>query len=194
MKGIDPKPSPPEVRSNAYQVGEPVCVKPLDCQCTTRFCKGLVNNVINPQTVLVNGTPHHVKDLRRHDELAIIEEDESDTSSGSEMGGVMVTYESEDQHSSAQLTTEEDTKDEDDQTSGDRRKLTEEHPTLPQRSTWQKQASSPCHICNHEIRGSVVKIGVKIATHLSTNVRAYAPCTRYSLYCKWSHIFTPAVT
>ena len=34
--------------------------------------------------------------------------------------GVMVTYELEGQHSSAQLTSEEDNKDKDDQTSGDR--------------------------------------------------------------------------
>ena len=90
MKGIDPKPSLPEVRSNVYQVGEPVWVKPPDCWCTTRFCKGQVDRVISPQTVLVNGTHHHVKDLHRHDDSAVTKEDESDTSSGSEMG-VMVT-------------------------------------------------------------------------------------------------------
>ena len=50
----------------------------------------------------------------------------------------MVTCESEGQHSSAQLTSEENTKDEDDQTSEDRGNvgnLTEEHPTILQRST-----------------------------------------------------------
>ena len=77
------------------------------------------------------------------------------TSSSSEMG-VMVTYELEGQHSSAQLMSEEDTKDEDDQTSGDRGiagNLMEEHPTLLRRSIRQKWAPSPCHICDHEIRG-----------------------------------------
>ena len=52
--------------------------------------------------------------------------------------------------------SEEDTKDEDDQTSGDRGNagnLTEQHPTLPQRSTWQKWVQPPCHICDHKIRG-----------------------------------------
>ena len=84
-----------------------------------------------------------------------MEEDESDTSSGSEMG-VMVTCESEGQHSSTQLTSEENTKDEDDQTSGDggnAGNLTKEHPTLPWRSTRQKQAPPPCHIFYHKIRG-----------------------------------------
>ena len=41
-------------------------------------------------------------------------------------------------------------------TSGDRGNegnLTEEHPTLPQRSAQQKQASPPYHICDHEFRG-----------------------------------------
>ena len=116
VKGIDPKPSPPEVRSNVYQVGEPVWVKPLDCRRTTRFCKGQVDGVVSPQTVMVNGTQHHVKDLRRCDESAVTEDNESDTSSNSKMG-VMVTCELEGQDSSAQLTSEEDTKDEDDQTS-----------------------------------------------------------------------------
>ena len=62
-----------------------------------------------------------------------MEEDESDTLSGSEMG-VMVTCESEGQHSSALSMSEEDTEDENDQTSGDRGNvgnLMEEHPTLP---------------------------------------------------------------
>ena len=102
--------------------------------------------VISPQTVLVDGTLCHVKDLRRYDESAVTEEDESDTSSSNEMG-VIVTYELEGQHSSAQLTSEEDTKDEDDQTSGDRGNagnLMEEHPTL--RSPWQKRVLPPCHI------------------------------------------------
>ena len=155
MKGIDTKPSPPKVRSNIYQVGEPVWVKPPDCRCTTRFRKGQVEEVISPQTVLVNGTPCHVKDLHRCNESAIMEEDKSDALSGSETE-VMVTCESEGQHSSAQSMSEEDTKHENDQTSGDRgneRNLTEEHPTLLQRSTQQKQALPPCHICDHEISG-----------------------------------------
>ena len=61
-----------------------------------------------------------------------MEEDESDASSGSKIG-VMVTCESEGQHSSAQLMSEEDTKDKNDQTSGDRGNmgnLTEENPIL----------------------------------------------------------------
>ena len=82
-----------------------------------------------------------------------MEEDKSDTSSGSEMG-VMVTCESEGQHSSTQLTSEEGAKDEDDQTSGNggiAGNLMEDHLTLWRRSTQQKQALPPCHICDHEI-------------------------------------------
>ena len=70
--------------------------------------------------------------------------------------GVMVTYELEGPHSFAQLMSEEDTKNEDDQTSGDRRNvenLREEHPALPRRSTRQKRALPPYHICDHEIKG-----------------------------------------
>ena len=74
VKGTDLKPFPPEVRSNIYQVGELVWLKPPDCQCTTRFCKGQVDGLISPRIVLVNGTPHHVKGLHRCDESASMEE------------------------------------------------------------------------------------------------------------------------
>ena len=68
--------------------------------------------------------------------------------------GVMVAYELEGQYSSAQLTSDENNKHEDDQTcGGNAGNLTEEHPTLPRRSTRQKRALLPCHICDHEIRG-----------------------------------------
>ena len=60
-------------------------------------------------------SPCQVKDLHRCNESGVMEEDESDTSFSSKMG-VMVIYELEGQ----QLTSEEDTKDEDDQTSRDR--------------------------------------------------------------------------
>ena len=39
VKGLDPKLSLPEDKSNVYQIREPVWVKPLDCRCTTRFYK-----------------------------------------------------------------------------------------------------------------------------------------------------------
>ena len=58
----------------------------------------------------------------------------------------MVTCESEGQHSSAQLTSEEDTKDEDDQTSGDggnAGNLTEEHPSVKKRSAETDAAPMP---------------------------------------------------
>ena len=66
MKGIDPEPSPPEDRSNVFQNGEPVWFKPPDSRCTARIYKGRVDGVISPETVLVNGTPHHVKDMHQH--------------------------------------------------------------------------------------------------------------------------------
>ena len=178
VKGIDPKPSPPEFRSNAYKVGEPVWVKPADCRCTTRFCKGQVDGVISPQTVLVNGTPRHVKDLRRRNELAVTEEDESNTLSGSEMR-VIVTCESGGQHSSALLTSEEDTKDEDDQTSkdgGNAGNLTEEDPILPRRST-----PPPYHICDHEIKGKCSENWGK--NHHLPQCKRQRICSTCKIYC-----------
>ena len=109
-----------------------------------------------------------MKEDPRRNESTITEKDESDTLSDSEMG-VMVTYELEGQHSSAQLTSEERTKDEDDQTSGDggnAGNLTDEH------LYFCKEAPSRNRHRPHAIFGimrseeSVVKIGVKIATHL----------------------------
>ena len=55
---------------------------------------------------------------------------------------------------------------------------------------------------------SVVKIGKKIGSHSSASISAYAPrarsvsltrkkkhgCPEQAFYCKWSRIFTPAVT
>ena len=37
----------------------------------------------------------------------------------------------------------------------------------------------PCHIFDHKIRGSVVKIGIKIPTHLSANISVYALHARF---------------
>ena len=117
--------------------------------------------MISSETVLVNGTPRHVIDLCRRVESAVTEEDESDTYHDSHLA-TGVTCESEGQHSSAQLTSEEDTKDENDQTSGNRGNvgnLTEKHPTLSRRSTRQKQAPPPCHICDQSVV-YVVQIGM----------------------------------
>ena len=109
------------------------------------FAKGQVDGVTSPQTVLVNGTPYDVKDLCRC-ESAIIEEDENDTSSGNEMG-VVVTCESEGRHSSAQSTSEEDTKDENDQTSRDKGNV-----ETRRKSTLHFLEEAPGRNGHHEIR------------------------------------------
>ena len=104
-----------------------------------------------------------------------MEEDESDTSSGSEMG-VIVSYELEGQLSSAQLTSEKYTKDEEDQTSGDRANAGKQHfrEGAPGRNRCYPHA---IFVIMRSV-GSGVKIKKKIGTHPSTNISTYAPHAR----------------
>ena len=53
-------------------------------RCTTKFDNGRVTEVISPQSVLVDGVPHHVKDLRPRHSVTSLEEDSDGTPSESE--------------------------------------------------------------------------------------------------------------
>ena len=53
-------------------------------RCTTKFGKGRVTEVISPQSVLVDGVPRHVKDLRLRHSVTSLEEDSDSTLSESE--------------------------------------------------------------------------------------------------------------
>ena len=48
----------------SYKVGDSVSVKIPHQQCTTQFGKGTITVVYSPHSVLVDGTPRHVKDIR----------------------------------------------------------------------------------------------------------------------------------
>ena len=63
VKGVDSKLSTFRGKRNPYQVGEIVWAKIPNVWCITRFSKEYVNGMISLQTLLINGTPHHVKDL-----------------------------------------------------------------------------------------------------------------------------------
>ena len=147
VKSIQPKPSPPKVRSNAYQVGEPVWVKPPDCRCTTRLCKGQVDGVIS----LVNGTIHHVKYLRRCNESAVTE-DKSDHPVARWGSWWLVNRKANIHLHSWRLRKVP------------KMKMTKlvamegmcetwwKSTYIPRRTTRQKRAPPPCHICDHGIR------------------------------------------
>ena len=49
---------------SSYKVGDSVWVKIPCGQCTTQFGKGTIMGVYSPHSVLVDGTPRHVKDVR----------------------------------------------------------------------------------------------------------------------------------
>ena len=64
VRNIDPVPSSPASAQNRYRLGDPVWVKPPCYRCTSKFQEGTVTEVISPQTVIVDGVPRHVKDVR----------------------------------------------------------------------------------------------------------------------------------
>ena len=125
VTGIDPKPSPPEVRSNVYQVGKPVWVKPGTADTPPDFTMDQFSDSAgqwHTRSMQKTFTDVTSKLLWRKTKVT-----------HSKMG-VMVICEPEGQHSSAQLMSEEDTKNEDDQTrrdGGNAGNLTEQCPTLP---------------------------------------------------------------
>ena len=53
----------PGPKHSSYQVGECVCVKVTQSQCTIKFGRGEVTKISSPQSILVDGIPRHVKDL-----------------------------------------------------------------------------------------------------------------------------------
>ena len=64
LRNIDPVPLSPASAQNRYRLGDPVWVKPPCYWCTSKFQEGTVTEVISPQTVIVDGVPRHVKDVR----------------------------------------------------------------------------------------------------------------------------------
>ena len=57
-------PTSPASAQNWYRLGDPVWVKPPRYRCTSKFQEGTVTEVIIQQTIIVDGVPRHVKDVR----------------------------------------------------------------------------------------------------------------------------------
>ena len=139
--GIDGKclSSRREVRS-PYRIGDPIWVKPPDSQCTSKFKKGQVTNVISEQSISVNGTLRHVKDHHPALETTPSASDSEQESSESELlielatpatGGSLENPPTDHFESS----------------------LEEEVQPIPlQRSTQSKRPCLHCYLCDHETK------------------------------------------
>ena len=64
IKGIDVMLPLEDAGPSSYKVGDSVWVKIPHGRCTTQFGKGTITGVYSPHSVLVDGTPRHIKDVR----------------------------------------------------------------------------------------------------------------------------------
>ena len=64
IKGIDVMLPLEDAGPSSYKVRDSVWVKIPHGRCTTQFRKGTITGVYSPHSVLVDGTPRHVKDVR----------------------------------------------------------------------------------------------------------------------------------
>ena len=64
IRGVDVTLPPEEAGPSSYEVGDSVWVKIPQGRCTTQFGKGTITGVYSPHSVLVDGIPRHVKDVR----------------------------------------------------------------------------------------------------------------------------------
>ena len=123
---------------SSYQVGDRVWVKAPQNRCTTKFSKGEVTKIISPQSILVDGIPCHVKDLRLRHFVITPEEDSDSTTTSERKAESLLQDDGEDSEPESVLTEE-----------------TSRNPFQPlRRSTIRKRPPPDCHLCDHEIRGS----------------------------------------
>uniref|UniRef100_A0A5S6Q3K8 Integrase catalytic domain-containing protein n=1 Tax=Trichuris muris TaxID=70415 RepID=A0A5S6Q3K8_TRIMR len=65
VRGVDPVVADIQSVQSPYSVGDRVWVKPPRARCDSKYQKGTVTGVLSNQAVEVDGTPRHVRDLRR---------------------------------------------------------------------------------------------------------------------------------
>ena len=133
-------------------------------RCTTKFGNGRLTEVIRPQSVLVDGVPRHVKDLRPRHSVTSLEEDSDGTPSESEVERL--------------LCDTEDTESDDSPEEG----AVAEPPSVPlRRSTRRKRPPPDCHICDHKISG------VLRERKLTSRIKARKTMPRVSSTRKYVH-------
>ena len=84
VKGIDTIPPLGHVNSGPYNVGDAFLVKTPHGRCLTQFKKGMVTGIYSPISVLINGIPRHIRDLRQLYRSVTSEDDGSNSSSESD--------------------------------------------------------------------------------------------------------------
>ena len=80
VEGIEDNLLPePEVIRGKFEKGDVVWVENPRGKCTTKYSTGRVTEVISPQSVKIDGVPHHVKDLQPVIQMQLSSSDESDS-------------------------------------------------------------------------------------------------------------------
>ena len=166
IKGIDGTlpPEPLSTRKRDYQVGDVVWVRNPHSRCTTKSKLGRVTGICSPQTVAIDGTPRHVKDLRpvRGSCVPSSESDDDDESVESERMIGLGPPMTQDSPDTTGVRTREQTPHDDG--SGDSSSSNTDAVPL-RRSTRQKRPARSCTLCDHEARG-------ECSEHASENRRA----------------------
>ena len=143
VKDIDVACLPLEDTSHQeYKVGDGVWVKPPNARCTSSFVKGHITGVISTQSVLVDGTPRHVRDLRPIQTPPNQEGPEDDVQTSTRLppsdSGMII------ENNSAERETSLDRNSSDEETLP---------VVLPRRSERLRVLRRPCALCDEEIRG-----------------------------------------
>ena len=149
IKGIDGAcPPDQEEVHGPYGVGDHVWVKSPNSRCTTSFKRGRVTGIISQHSVMVDGTPRHIRDLRPALEATQSSaSDDSNVSSESEL--LLEPGLSEPDDLPDDPTTSQSTSDD----SSDGSSVDEVVEVPLRRSTRNKRPPPPCNLCDLEIRG-----------------------------------------
>ena len=133
MTSSDPKHSFYQIRDHAW-------VKVPYSWCTTKFNRGWVTGMISPQSLLVDGILHHIKDIRPCFRFTAPEKDSDSTSESDnalESGAESLLFDRESAESYGPPQKEAEA---------------ESPSPLLQRSARQKRPPPSCHLCDLEIR------------------------------------------
>ena len=165
VKGIDPVKTRPAQTPCKYKDGDPVWVKTPGYRCTSKFRRGRVSGVISQQSVLVDGTPRHIRDLRPAAEVYRMSSEESDEPSSDELfaDGIDDSSPPESESSESDDAKIQDVDDmelpaepdpEPDPEPEPEPEPQPEPPIVPLRRSQRIKRPAPhCTLCDHEIRG-----------------------------------------
>ena len=132
-------------------MGDAVWVTSPYGRCSTHFKKGMVMGIYSPHSLLINGILQHIRDLCPQHRSVASEDDGSNSSSESD-SSTLLLYSTEPGDSSTELEEAETDNDDAKNEIGPLNTITEEsHPILC-RSSRQRRPSSPCHLCDCEIK------------------------------------------